>query len=70
MLICANCEGEALYTYVISPNYGINYCQYHLPRFLTAQREAGLLPLIDFNAPKPTKKKIVDPVPVDETPTA
>jgi hypothetical protein len=51
MAICANCSTEALYTYVINENYKINYCQYHLPNFLTARKIAGQLPLIEDAAP-------------------
>jgi hypothetical protein len=73
---CANCSRDALYTYVISGNHNINYCQSHLPRFLTAQRDAGLLPLVKppvVETPaKVTKKKeteaVVEPEVVEETP--
>jgi hypothetical protein len=71
---CANCNREALYTYVIAGNHNINYCQSHLPRFLTAQKKAGLLPLV--KAPvvetpvKVSKKKetetVVEPEVVEE----
>lgn len=60
MAICANCTDNAIYVYQITPVSGINYCQYHLPRFLYQQRDAGILP-----AP-------VDPIveePVVEEPT-
>jgi hypothetical protein len=76
MIKCANCEGDALYTYQINSDYLINYCQYHLPRFLTAARDAGQLNLVVpiVETPAPSKKKAAAPVeesaPVDETPTA
>lgn len=50
---CANCNRDALYTYVVSGNYNLHYCQSHLPKFLTAQKNAGLLPLL-----KPTPEEI------------
>ncbi len=73
---CANCSRDALYTYVIGGNHKINYCQSHLPRFLTAQKAAGLLPLVKppvVETPaKVTKKKeteaVVEPEVVEETP--
>jgi hypothetical protein len=73
---CANCSRDALYTYVIGGNHNINYCQSHLPRFLTAQRDAGLLPLVKppvVETPaKVSKKKetevVVEPEVVEETP--
>lgn len=67
-MTCANCSSEALYSYPVSPDYVIHYCQRHLPTFLVAKRNAGLLPLIDTTpkveevpapAPKPTKKSAV-----------
>ena len=77
MIKCANCEVEALYTYQINPDYLVHYCQYHLPRFLTAARDAGqlnlVLPVVETPAPVPTKKKASAPVEevlVDETPVA
>lgn len=68
MIKCANCEGEAMYTYQINPDYLINYCQYHLPRFLTAARDAGQLNLVIPVVEAPAKKKTTTPV--DETPAA
>jgi hypothetical protein len=46
MTTCANCQNEAIYTYPVSDNFLIHYCQYHLPKFLTNQKRAGQLPLI------------------------
>lgn len=73
MIKCANCEGEALYTYSVNPDYLIHYCQYHLPRFLSAARDAGQLNLIVPVVEAPSKKKVVElvaeaPIVVDETP--
>jgi len=83
MVKCANCSNDALYVYQVTESFGINYCQYHLPRFLHDQRNGGLLaapvqsepelPVVE-EAPK-TKKKavaeetpVVDEVPLEETP--
>jgi hypothetical protein len=57
MATCANCTGDALYTYTISDGYRINYCQYHLPRFLLPARAAGMLPLFEEPVEKPAKAK-------------
>ena len=71
MIKCANCEVEALYTYQISPDYLVHYCQYHLPRFLTAARDAGqlslIVPIVEVQQPVSKKKTTA---PVDETPVA
>jgi hypothetical protein len=78
MITCANCQSEALYTYQINPDYLVHYCQSHLPRFLTAARDAGQLNLVVpvAETPAPSKKKttvsapVEEPAPVDETPAA
>ena len=83
MVKCANCSNDALYVYQVTDSFGINYCQYHLPRFLHNQRNGGLLaaptaPVVEApveeEAPK-TKKKavaeetpVVDEVPLEEAP--
>lgn len=66
MAICANCPAEAFYRYQVTDNYGIDYCQQHLPAFLRPQRDAGLLALPEEPVvePKSSKKK---EVPVEET---
>lgn len=85
MVNCVNCSREALYTYQVSSSYIIHYCQSHLPKFLVAKKNAGLLPLVVptpvveepvVETPKPSKKKevvveepVVDEPPVEETPT-
>lgn len=74
---CANCTRDALYTYVVGGNHNIHYCQSHLPRFLTAQKNAGLLPLVKppvIETPaKVSKKKetetVVEPEVVEELAT-
>ena len=42
---CANCDSAALYVYKIIEGAEILYCQKHLPKFLEARKNAGLLPL-------------------------
>ena len=66
MAICANCSKEAIYTYNVTAEYLIQYCQSHLPKFLYAQRDAGLLPSAVVEVveevvepAKPSKKKDV-----------
>lgn len=70
MAICANCPAEAFYRYQVTDNYGIDYCQQHLPAFLRPQRDAGLLaipePVVE---PKTSKKKEVPVEETTETPT-
>lgn len=65
MTTCANCQGEALYTYAVNESYLIHYCQLHLPRFLTAQKQSGQLPLR-------TVAEVVEPIApaVEEAPAA
>lgn len=46
MATCANCSSDALYVYQIASNYGINYCQRHLPSFLSRGPQPNL-----FEAP-------------------
>jgi hypothetical protein len=66
MTKCANCENGAIYTYAITPTYGIDYCSRHVPKFLHAQKVAGLIPLREVKpvvieepivAPKKTTRK-------------
>lgn len=72
MVTCVNCSREALYTYQISQNYLIHYCQAHLPKFLVAKKNAGLLALqvpaapVVEEAPKTSKKKAVVEEKVEE----
>lgn len=80
MVKCANCNRDALYTYQVSGSYVLHYCQSHLPKFLIAKKNAGLLalqvpaviveePVVE--APKTSKKKepVVEETPVEETST-
>lgn len=72
MLTCANCDKDALYTYEVTDTFVINYCEYHLPRFLHTMKNGGMLKttasfaneaadalaaLAVVEAPKPSKKK-------------
>jgi hypothetical protein len=59
MAICANCSSDALYVYQLSANYGINYCQRHLPSFLARGPQPKL-----FEAPA---KEVEKPVKVKKT---
>lgn len=81
MVTCANCPREALYTYEVSQDYLIHYCQNHLPRFLTSHKNAGLLglkvtaPVVE-EAPVVTKTKkekkeetVVEEPVVEDSPT-
>ena len=45
MAKCANCANEAFYTYAITAAFGIDYCSRHVPKFLQAQKNAGMLAL-------------------------
>lgn len=45
MIKCANCANKATYTYAINQHHGIDYCALHVPKFLQAQKRAGMLPL-------------------------
>jgi hypothetical protein len=76
---CANCESDALYVYEVTDTYGIPYCQYHLPVFLTKLQKSGQLkPADGFDqikaealaavAPKGSKKKDADIPAVEEAP--
>jgi len=64
MAICANCSSDALYVYQVNSVYGINYCQRHLPSFLSRGPQPNL-----FAAP--VDEPVVAPVeeaPVEEAP--
>ncbi|CAB4123926.1 hypothetical protein UFOVP46_129 [uncultured Caudovirales phage] len=43
MSTCANCKNDALYTYEVTDTFSIDYCQYHLPRFLHTMKNGGML---------------------------
>jgi hypothetical protein len=65
MATCANCTNTALYTYQVTEDFGIDYCQYHLPTFLSKLKYTGALkpkavePVVEVKA---TKKKAAAPV--------
>ena len=40
---CANCDTHAMFIYDLSSTRGIPYCEAHLPSFLNARKNAGLL---------------------------
>jgi hypothetical protein len=70
MAKCANCDREALYLYQISDNFKQYFCQNHLPHFLWASRDAGVLgipaePVVEETPVTETKskKKTVEPEP-------
>lgn len=47
MTTCVNCSNEALYTYVMTAEQKINYCDSCIPRFLSSKKDAGQLPLLN-----------------------
>jgi hypothetical protein len=75
MIKCANCFADAEYTYTISEETLIHYCEEHLPNFLKSRKTSGQLNLVVpaivedvVEEPvKSSKKKAVDPV-VEEVP--
>lgn len=67
MATCANCSSDALYVYQISPKYGINYCQRHLPTFLSRGPQPNLFaapqePVIENTAKVKKTKAVAEPV--------
>jgi hypothetical protein len=75
MIKCANCPADAEYTYAISEEFLINYCEEHLPKFLISRKTSGQLNLVVpaivedvVEEPvKSSKKKTSDPV-VEDVP--
>jgi hypothetical protein len=43
MAKCSNCTNNGVYEYKVTTNFIISYCNSCLPRFLKAQKNAGLL---------------------------
>ena len=43
MSTCANCAKDAMYTYEVTDTFAIDYCEYHLPRFLHTMKNGGIL---------------------------
>ena len=74
MATCANCGGNAIYAYKINDSLSIDYCSAHLPKFLNAQKAAGLLkPAVAEPVPAPSKAskkkaEVVEEAPVEEAP--
>jgi hypothetical protein len=60
MATCANCSSDALYVYQIASNYGINYCQRHLPSFLSRGPQPNLFeaPVEEVVETKSKSKKV------------
>lgn len=53
MTKCANCDNDALYIYSLNEDVKTLFCATHVPGFLRAQKNAGLLPTVDeFEARK------------------
>lgn len=70
MIKCANCVADAVYTYSISEDNLINYCEDHLPNFLASRKASGQLTLVVpaiVEESKVSKKKTTEPV-VEEVP--
>lgn len=71
MIKCANCAADADYTYKLSEELSINYCNSHLPNFLSSRKASGQLalvvPAIVEESPTGSKKKTTEPV-VEEVP--
>lgn len=67
MATCANCLSDAFYVYQISPTYGINYCQRHLPTFLSRGPQPNLFaapqePVVEQTAKAKKSKAVEEPV--------
>lgn len=53
MISCANCTNDALYIYSLNEDVKTYFCATHVPGFLQAQKNAGLLPTVaEFDARK------------------
>lgn len=77
---CANCDAPALFVYDVPATDTLYYCNAHLPSFLRAQAQAGILPTTDnYDAEKAAVAEILAPeepkkatkkaaAPVDEAP--
>ena len=63
MATCANCSSDALYVYQVSSDYGINYCQRHLPSFLKVGVQPNLFDVVaEPVVEKPAKAKKTEAV--------
>lgn len=79
MAKCANCAADALYIYEVADSFVVNYCQRHLPGFLTKLQKSGQLKTttafetekaaaLEAVATKPSKKKTVEEPVTEESP--
>jgi hypothetical protein len=50
MFKCANCDSDAIYEYVVVEDFGIKYCQRHLPKFTKFGEAAQKLRTIESEA--------------------
>jgi len=66
MAKCANCNVDASVYYPVTPSFGINYCQAHLPRFLAKTphllHRVQAEPVVVEEPVVKTSKKKVEPV--------
>ncbi len=62
MATCANCTADAFYEYAPNPAFPTFYCAQHLPGFLIAQRNLGLVKKVEAPAPVTKKSKKAEPV--------
>jgi hypothetical protein len=56
MANCANCSSDALYVYQLTADYGLNYCQRHLPSFLSRGPQPNLFAAPVAETPAKGKK--------------
>lgn len=77
MTACANCTNDSVWVYEITSSHTIPYCSSHLPKFLNARKDAGLLKRSDemvqeqsdaFEALATKSSKKSSKAPVEETP--
>jgi hypothetical protein len=72
MASCANCSSDALYVYQITAEYGLNYCQRHLPSFLSRGPQPNLFaapveaPVVEAPAKGKKSQAVAEPEDVVE----
>jgi hypothetical protein len=72
MANCANCSSDALYVYQITADYGLNYCQRHLPSFLSRGPQPNLFaapveaPVVETPAKGKKSQAVAEPEDVVE----
>lgn len=68
MIMCANCQSDATYTYSIVEGFDVSFCDKHLPTF--ARKNGLATPIVvqeePVVAPKASKKAAVVETPVEE----